>query len=609
MYARGVAVDSAGNVYIADGESNTVDKVTPSGTLTVITGAGTHSPITSPLPPGPASSFNNLVPYGLAVDSAGNLYIGDDSSYDVLRVTPAGILSVYAGTGSYGTPTSGAVATSTPNGGPYGLAIDGAGNLYIADNGNELIEKVSPSGILTIVAGSTNSFPYPSSIPQPATSVNFDRVYAVAVDYLGNMYIADYRNYSIDQVTPAGQITVLTGNGGNPPYPTTTPASPPSAYSVGEPEGVGVDSAGNVYISDASEDVVDRVNFYYAPSAPTAATTQATTSTVQVNWSAGVGPTPSSYTVTPIVNGVPGTPVTVTGTSYSLPSGPAGTTYSFSIVANNTNGSSGSSVSNTATVPAAPPTPAAGSGYWTVGSDGGVFSFGPSYYGSTGNLKLNQPVFAITSTPDGKGYWFVAKDGGVFSYGDAVFHGSVPALGVHVTNVVGMAADTATGGYWLVGSDGSVYAFGAPFDGSIPGLHQHVTTIVGIAATADGGGYYLVSSTGAVYAFGDAKYQGGANTLLRLNAPIVAISVDSATGGYWLAGSDGGIYAYGAPFRGSAGGSPLNKPVVGISATTDGSGYYLVASDGGVFSYNAPFLGSMGGKHLNAPMVGITVAG
>ena len=126
----------------------------------------------------------------------------------------------------------------------------------------------------------------------------------------------------------------------------------------------------------------------------------------------------------------------------------------------------------------------------------------------------------------------MARDGGVFTYGDGVFHGSVPALGIHVTDIVGMTVDTATGGYWLVGSDGGVYAFDSPFDGSVAGLGQHLTNIVGIGATADGGGYYLVSSTGEVYAFGDAKYQGGANTLPSINAPIVGLSVDSGTGGY-----------------------------------------------------------------------------
>ena len=297
MYSRGVAVDPDGNVYIADGESNTVDKVTPSGTLTVITGAGTHSPTSSPLPPGPASSFNNITPYAVATDSSGNLYIGDDSSYEILKVTPAGTLSDFAGNGTYGAPTSGAAATATSIGSPYGLAIDGSGNVYIADEGSELVEQVSPAGIITIVAGSLNSFPSPSATPQAATSVNLDEVYGVGVDYLGNVYIAEKGNYEVDQVTSAGQITVLAGNGEYPPEPTTSPGSPPTAYDVGEPVGLGVDSAGNLYIADNYNDVVDEVSFYNSPSSPTAVTTQATSSTVELQWSPGAGPTPTSYTV------------------------------------------------------------------------------------------------------------------------------------------------------------------------------------------------------------------------------------------------------------------------------------------------------------------------
>jgi hypothetical protein len=309
------------------------------------------------------------------------------------------------------------------------------------------------------------------------------------------------------------------------------------------------------------------------------------------------------------------TPVgTTTGaTTWNDTSPTAGTRYYYTVRAVNAVGTSTPSTEATAAVPVPTPapTPSPATGYWLVGGDGGIFSFGPAFYGSTGNLRLNQPVTAMASTPDGKGYWFVARDGGVFAYGDAAFRGSVPGLGEHVSDIVGIAADPATGGYWLVGADGGVYAFGASFEGSLPGLGQRTSAVVGMAATPDGGGYYEVASTGAVFAFGDPRYQGGANALAHpVNAPIVGIGVDAATGGYWLAGADGGVYAYGAPFDGSAGAEHLAQPVVGIAATPTGSGYWLVAADGGIFSYgSAPFLGSTGGTHLNAPVVGMAATG
>jgi hypothetical protein len=473
------------------------------------------------------------------VDASGNLYIGDYLNNVVEKVTPSGTLSIFAGTGTGGTPTAGP-ATSSALHDPAGLATDVGGDVYIADTANNVVEKVSPSGTLSILAG--------------------------------------------------------TGTAGTPT------AGPASASALHNPYGVATDTLGNIFIADVSNNLVEKVAGAFSLPAPTPGTPTVSGGSLVFPWSAVTGAT--SYTVTVYVNGVAQSPITgLTGLSYTLTNPMAGASYSFTVAAV-IGGVTGPASAQSSTVT----TPSSG-GYWTVGGDGGVFSFGPSFYGSTGNLKLNQPVVALTSTADGKGYWFVAKDGGVFAYGDAAFHGSVPGVGVHVSNVVGIAADTSTGGYWAVGSDGGVYAFDAPYEGSVPGLGQHLATIVGIAATPDGGGYYLVSATGAVYAFGDAKYQGGANTLAHINAPIVGLSVDSATGGYWEAGSDGGVYAYGAPFQGSAGGIDLNKPVVGIAATASGSGYYLVASDGGVFSYNAPFLGSMGGKPLNAPMVGLAVAG
>lgn len=349
------------------------------------------------------------------------------------------------------------------------------------------------------------------------------------------------------------------------------------------------------------------------PGAPTGLTATASATAVDLSWAPPVstggtgltgyqvfrGTSPGGESVTPLA--------TVTSTTFVDTSAAPGTTYYFTVKATNGVGRSVASNEAGTTVVSAPaPAPA---GYWLVASDGGVFSFGRPFLGSTGGRVLNQPVVAMASTPDGQGYYFAARDGGVFAFGDARFQGSVPGLHEKVNDVVALAVDPGTGGYWLVGADGGVYAFGAPFEGSVPGLRQHISDIVGMAATADGGGYYLVASTGAVDAFGDARYQGSANTLAHLNAPIVGISVDSATGGYWLAGADGGIYAYAAPFHGSAGGIHLNRPIVGLSATGDGSGYYLVASDGGVFAFHAPFLGSMGSKHLNASMVGIALTG
>ena len=103
----------------------------------------------------------------------------------------------------------------------------------------------------------------------------------------------------------------------------------------------------------------------------------------------------------------------------------------------------------------------------------------------------------------------MAKDGGIFSFGDAKYLGSLPALHVNVTDIVGITASTDGGGYWLVAKDGGIFSFGdAKYFGSLPGLHVSVSNIVGIAATSDGGGYWLVGSDGGVFGFGDAKYFG-----------------------------------------------------------------------------------------------------
>ena len=215
----------------------------------------------------------------------------------------------------------------------------------------------------------------------------------------------------------------------------------------------------------------------------------------------------------------------------------------------------------------------------------------------------------VVATPSGAGYWQVASDGGVFSYGDAQFYGSLPGLGIHVSNVTGMVRTPDGAGYWLSGSDGGVYSFGdAQFYGSLPGLDIHVGNIVGMAATKTGNGYWLVGSDGGVFAFGDAGFHGSMGGQ-HLNQPVVAIAPTASGEGYWLAAADGGIFSFGdAQFYGSMGGQPLNAPVVDMDATPDGGGYWMTAEDGGVFAFgNAGFHGSMAGQPLNGHITGMSV--
>ena len=243
-------------------------------------------------------------------------------------------------------------------------------------------------------------------------------------------------------------------------------------------------------------------------------------------------------------------------------------------------------------------------GYRLVASDGGVFTYGSSYWGSHGGSPLNKPVVGMASTLSGNGYYLVGSDGGIFNYGGAVFYGSHGGSPLNKP-IVGMAVDPATGGYWLVASDGGIFNYNAPYFGSHGGspLNQ---PIVGMASTPDGGGYWLVAADGGIFNYGDAAFL-GSHGGSPLNKPIVGMAANPIAQGYWLVASDGGIFNYGnAPFQGSHGGSPLNKPIVGMGATPSGQGYWLVASDGGIFTYNAPFYGSHGGSPLNQPVVGMS---
>lgn len=290
------------------------------------------------------------------------------------------------------------------------------------------------------------------------------------------------------------------------------------------------------------------------------------------------------------------------------------TTFHFTVKAENAVGISPPSntvaVTTTGTYATGTPpsSPTSTSGYDLVGSDGGVFVFPTGnpggFYGSLPGLGVHaNDIVGMVPTASDRGYFLVGADGGVFSFGDAPFLGSLPGIGVApaqpITGIVPTGNDE---GYFLVGRDGGVYAFGnASYLGSLPGSGVHTDSIVGIAATPSGNGYWVVASTGTVYAFGQARQHGSATAT---TSPVSAIAGTPTGGGYWLVTQNGAVYAFpNAKYFGSLPGLAVTPthPVIGIVHTTGTGGYYLIGSDGGIFAFgNAGFVGSL-------PGVGISV--
>jgi len=240
-----------------------------------------------------------------------------------------------------------------------------------------------------------------------------------------------------------------------------------------------------------------------------------------------------------------------------------------------------------ATNPASDPSGASAAGYWVLGSDGGVFTYGDlAFHGSTGDMTLNAPAITLEATPSGRGYWFVAADGGIFSFGDAQFHGSTGDLVLNQP-IVGMAVTPTGAGYWLVARDGGIFSFGdAQFYGSTGAVTLN-QPIVGMAATPSGAGYCLVARDGGIFSFGDAQFHGSTGGI-PLNEPIVAMAAHEHGAGYWLFARDGGVFAFGgAGFHGSVPGTGICQPaaIVGASGSATGNGYWMQGGDGIVWSF------------------------
>jgi sugar lactone lactonase YvrE/ribosomal protein L24E len=566
---HGVAVDSKGNVYVADSNNQRIRKIDTGGTITTIAGTGDPkaAPCATKAVTCDAAGAGLKFPKSMFMAPGDKLYVADSGNNMIrmldLSANPVTITTVAGNSQSKRFGGDGGRATDAQLNTPEGVGVDKAGNIYISDSGNNLVRKVDANGTITTVAGDAAAAQTAADAKQPvppsdsagdggpATAAHLDGPRGIAVDSLGNIYVAqesgdpatDTTGARIRRIDPSGTVTTIAGDGKTSGRgrvagdPGPVPAAQAEFNTMHD---LAVDSAGNLWIADSKNNLV-RVVFDPAHAGAVAP-----------------GATPPA-----------GQP-------------PAGTPA----------GGGATAVPGRA-------------GYWMLGNDGKIFAFGDakSMGDASTALPAGSKAMHIEPTPTANGYWIVNDDGAVYAYGDAPTLGNVNAadLGQH-EKVTSLSPTPSGKGYWVFTTKGRVFPFGdaASFgDLSKVNLNGPVQSSI---ATPSGKGYYMVASDGGVFAFGDAAFRGSMGAV-KLNQPVQSLVPDRDGQGYWLVASDGGIFAFGnAPFRGSMGDKKLNKPVVGM--VRYGAGYLMVAADGGIFNFSdKAFSGSLGDNPPARPIV------
>jgi hypothetical protein len=231
---RALAVDSAGNIYVGDTGNHTIRKITPSGTVTTLAGqAGSGSRADGT---GTAARFHE--PFGIAVDSGGTLYVADAANNAIRKVTAAGVVTTFAGGTAAGTTDGTGTAARFDE--PRGVAVDSTGTVYVADYNNHLIRKITSAGVVTTLAGAADA---PGSADGTGTAASFRGPMGIAVSSSGVVYVADTGNRAIRRISSDGVVSTLTLSGST----------------LSEPRGVAVDSAGVLYVADYGSHTIRRV--------------------------------------------------------------------------------------------------------------------------------------------------------------------------------------------------------------------------------------------------------------------------------------------------------------------------------------------------------------
>jgi hypothetical protein len=699
-HPEGIWVANDGTIYFTDGGNNLVRKIEmPAAnsslrkisTIAGDVGMAEANKFGAEDLPGDSDGDGGLAvnahldkPRGIAGDNLGNLYVAEEHGSRIRRINlGSGIINTVAGDGT--------ILEQRANGGSVfikgenGPALDtqfamlhdiqlnpADGSLWIADSRNNRVRAISdmahaPGRNVPTGGGTPTAVRPGAPTSVTATPGNGSATVtwtAPAAD--GGSPITSYtvtsssgRTTSVNGATLTTTMTGLSngtaytftvratnsvGNGAasapsNSVVPTTTPppARPPGAPTVGTATGlvssnraVGVAA---VSWSAPSDDGGNPISSYLITATPGGQTTlvgapgttavvsnlqNGTTYTFTVQAQNSVGLSPPSAATGPAAPysypaPVPGVTATVSDSTavirWDTPADDGGrpiTGYQVTAETLDTRAAAGGRTAATA-----PLTVTAGAAQRTAtltGLDPATqYSFSVVANNEAGASQVIPSSTTTGASAVGRsGYWMVGSDGVVYPFGDPKAFGNA---------LTGSAVDlepTPSGnGYWIVDAGGAVFAFG---DAVARGDVDRSKLVVGekvtsLSATGDGGGYWIFTSRGRVLTFGNAAHLGDVSTL-TLAGPVLDSIVTPSGQGYYMVASDGGIFAFGdAKFYGSMGGQKLNAPVQSLVPDADGVGYWLVASDGGIFAFQAEFKGSMGGTRLNKPVTGMVRAG
>ncbi len=635
---RGLNFGPNNTIYITDALNNRVRTINHEGVVNLVAGNGTEckNGWTNPNncyagDGGLAVNATLWEPHGVAVDSAGNTYIADSRNCVIRKVDTAGIITTFAGDGkraanpqncgqsevdpeSVNDPKT--VSLDQPK--SVFMTKDGAKDvLWIADMGNNMLRKILiNNGVaekMTRVAGVRMNNNFKDGEASQATMRHAEGIW-VAND--GTIYFTDGGNNLIRKISkapaPSQQwiVSTIAGNkaaaeanalqGADLIGKSDGDGGPALNAHFDEPRGITGDNQGNLYVAEEHGSRIRRINlnsnivdtiagdgtvaeqragggtaFIKGENGPALETQFNHLHDIQVNPADGslwiADSRNNRVRAMPSVASAPGA-IVKPGGNTPPPTQPGG---------------------------GGTPVPVPGkSGYWMLGVDGKVYAFGDAAQAMFGDAVGQMPAGAkavhIEPTPTAQGYWINDDRGGVYAFGDAAKLGGINSSTLQAgEQVTSLSSTPSGGGYWLFTSKGRVFTFGnAGKFGDLASMTL-AGAIQSSIPTPSGNGYFMVGSDGGVFAFGDAVFKGSMGNT-KLNQPVMALVPTRTDKGYWLVASDGGIFAFGdATFKGSMGDTKLNKPVVGM--VRYGNGYLMVGADGGIFSFSdKPFVGSLG---------------